>query len=60
MAITAKFDLDTRQLDAVNAFTNSVLDEDVYVYFPDGFHRRGWVLKLLRALYGLRLSPLLW
>jgi hypothetical protein len=60
MAITAKFDLDTRQLDAVNAFTNSILDEDVYVHFPDGFYRRGWVLKLLRALYGLRRSPLLW
>ena len=41
MAITAKFDLDTRQLDAVNAFTNSVLDEEVYVRFPDGYHRRG-------------------
>ncbi|KAJ6439138.1 peramine synthetase [Purpureocillium lavendulum] len=60
MAITAKFDLETRQLDAINAFTNSVLDEDVYVQFPDGYRRRGWVLKLLRALYGLRRSPLLW
>lgn len=60
MAITAKFDLETRQLDAVNAFTNIVLDEDVYVQFPDGYRRRGWVLKLLRALYGLRRSPLLW
>ncbi|PHH87415.1 hypothetical protein CDD83_8907 [Cordyceps sp. RAO-2017] len=60
MAITAKFDLETRQLDAVNAFTNSLLDEDVYVQFPDGYRRKGWVLKLLRALYGLRRSPLLW
>ncbi len=42
MAITAKFDLETRQLDAINAFTNSVLDEDVYVQFPDGYRRRGW------------------
>ncbi|KAJ6436596.1 hypothetical protein O9K51_10838 [Purpureocillium lavendulum] len=50
MAITAKFDMETRQLDAINAFTNSVLDEDVYVQFPDGYRRRGWVLKLLRAL----------
>lgn len=60
MAITAKFDLETRQLDAINAFTNSLLDEDVYVQFPDGYRRRGWVLRLLRALYGLRRSPLLW
>jgi len=60
MAITAKFDLETRQLDAVNAFTNSFLDEDIYVKFPDGYKRRGWSLKLIRALYGLRRSPLLW
>ncbi|KJZ68911.1 hypothetical protein HIM_11697 [Hirsutella minnesotensis 3608] len=60
MAITAKFDLETRQLDAVNAFTNSFLDEDVFVMFPDGYHRQGWTLKLIRALYGLRRSPLLW
>ncbi|KAK7583642.1 hypothetical protein V3481_012924 [Fusarium oxysporum f. sp. vasinfectum] len=60
MAITAKFDLETRQLDAVNAFTNSLIDEDIYVLFPDGYSRRGWILKLIRALYGLRRSPLLW
>jgi hypothetical protein len=60
MAITAKFDLETRQLDAVNAFTNSLIDEDIYVQFPDGYSRRGWILKLIRALYGLRRSPLLW
>ncbi|PHH86426.1 hypothetical protein CDD83_10268 [Cordyceps sp. RAO-2017] len=62
MAITAKFDLDTRQLDAVNAFTNALLDEDeeVYVLFPDGYYRQGWVLRLMRALYGLPRSPLLW
>ncbi|KJZ67918.1 hypothetical protein HIM_12693 [Hirsutella minnesotensis 3608] len=62
MAIAAKFDLETRQLDAVNAFTNSFLDDDeeVYVLFPDGYHRQGWVLRLIRALYGLRRSPLLW
>ncbi|KAM4064184.1 reverse transcriptase (RNA-dependent DNA polymerase) [Hirsutella rhossiliensis] len=62
MAITAKFDLETRQLDAVNAFTNALLDdeEEVYVLFPDGYYRQGWVLRLIRALYGLRRSPLLW
>ncbi|KAK2666816.1 Ribonuclease H superfamily, partial [Fusarium oxysporum f. sp. vasinfectum] len=54
------FDLETRQLDAVNAFTNSLIDEDIYVLFPDGYSRRGWILKLIRALYGLRRSPLLW
>lgn len=60
MAIAAKFDLEARQLDAVNAFTNSTLDESIYVQFPDGFKEAGWVIKLIRALYGLRRSPLLW
>lgn len=37
IAIAAKFDLEARQLDAVNAFTNSPLDEVVYIRYPDGF-----------------------
>ena len=60
MAICAKFDLETRQFDAVNAFTNSDLDKTVYCHMPKGFRRRGWCWKLLKALYGLRRSPLLW
>jgi len=60
MAICAKFDLETRQFDAVNAFTNSDLDETIYCEMPKGFKRRGWCWKLLKALYGLRRSPLLW
>ncbi|KAF5004723.1 hypothetical protein FDECE_8792 [Fusarium decemcellulare] len=31
IAITAKFDLETRQLNAINAFTNIFIDEDIYV-----------------------------
>ena len=60
MAITAAYDLEAFQLDAVNAFTNSELDETVYCAFPDGFQQDGKCLRLLRALYGLRRSPLLW
>ena len=37
MALTAKFDLETQQLDAVNAFTNSTLDEEIYVDWPPGY-----------------------
>lgn len=60
MAITAYFDLDTEQLDAVNAFTNSRIDEEVYVRCADGYKEQGKCWKLNRALYGLRRSPLLW
>jgi Reverse transcriptase (RNA-dependent DNA polymerase) len=52
--------LDIHQLDAVNAFTNSDLDEEVYIRFPDGFGNVGFCIRLLQALYGLRRSPLLW
>ncbi|PNH26380.1 hypothetical protein BJF96_g10296 [Verticillium dahliae] len=37
MAICAEFDLDTHQLDAVNAFPNAHLDETVYVWAPQGW-----------------------
>ncbi|POS82088.1 hypothetical protein EPUL_006735, partial [Erysiphe pulchra] len=59
-AIIAKFDLEARSLDAINAFTNADLDEVIYVYYPEGFKSPGFVLQLSKALYGLRRSPLLW
>jgi len=60
MAITAKFDLETVQMDVVNAFVNSKLDEVVYMRQPPGFEKGNTVLRLDKALYGLRRSPLLW
>jgi hypothetical protein len=60
MGITAAFDLEAYQLDAVSAFTNSKLDEIIYCEFPEGFARIGYCLLLLCGLYGLRRSPLLW
>src|SRR5437762_14067053 len=60
MAITAAFDLETWQFDAINAFTNSELDDLVYCKCPDGFKEAGKCLLLIRALYGLHKSPQLW
>lgn len=60
MAIVAAFQLEAFQVDAVNAFTNSKLDETVYSEPPDGFKQDWKALLLERALYGLRRSPLLW
>ena len=63
MAITAAFNLEAVQWDAVNAFTNSLLEGDpVYCECPEGFEDEepGKIWLLLRALYGLRTSPLLW
>ena len=60
MVLAARWDLEIRQLDAVNAFPNSELDEEVYIELPDGYKLLGKVGRLLRALYGLRWLPLLW
>ena len=60
MAIACYFDLEIFQYDAVNAFVNAKIDEDVFVRCPEGFEVEGKHLLLLRALYGLRRSPLLW
>ena len=60
MALAAAYDLEIVQLDAVNAFLNSRIDEETLVEYPEGFKKEGKVLQLLRALYGLRQSPRLW
>jgi len=59
MAIAARFDLDLLQFNTVNAFVNAKLDEEVFMRMPPGHRRFGTVLKLNKALYGLRRSSLL-
>ena len=64
MAITASFKLTAKLYDAVNAFTHSAMNEQIFVDYPEGIKRPANVenlcLRLLRALYGLKQSPLLW
>jgi len=60
LAMVAKFDLETLQVDAVNAFVHADLDEVVYTRMPPCYAQPSKVLKLNKALYGLRRSPLLW
>lgn len=48
-AIAAYFDLELQQLDAISAFTNSVLRRKLYVRLPDGFRQANKCLLLLRA-----------
>ena len=52
MAIAARFDLELLQYDAVNAFVNADLKQDIYMRMPPGFRKTGLILKLLKALYG--------
>jgi hypothetical protein len=60
MAIAAYFNLEVRQYDAVNAFTNARLATPVYCHQPEGFSNPDHLWELHRALYGLKTSPLLW
>ena len=59
-AIAARFDLELIQYDAVNAFVNAPLPYDVFMRMPPGYRKRGQILHLKKALYGLREAPLLW
>jgi Reverse transcriptase (RNA-dependent DNA polymerase) len=56
MAIAARFDLELIQYDAVNAFVNADLKQNIYMRMPPGYRKAGLILKLLKALYGLRVS----
>ena len=55
MAITVKFNLETTQIDIVNAFVYCDLDEVVYIKLPPRFNngKKNKVLRLRKALYGL-------
>jgi hypothetical protein len=61
MAIAVYFGLDIWQFDAINAFLNALIDEEVYIRFPEGFEGADNECSLLlRALYGLSLSRVRW
>jgi hypothetical protein len=60
MSICARFDLNAKQYDVTNAFVHAGLDRPVYMRMPPGYRMPGMVCQLNKALYGLRISPLLW
>jgi hypothetical protein len=60
LATVAKFDLETLQLDALNAFVYADIDEMVYIWMPPGYGKPNKVVQLNKALYSLRRSPILW
>ena len=57
MALAAAFNLEIIQIDAVNAFINANLDEDIYIPIPQAYMdmegKQGKALKLQKALYRL-------
>ena len=63
LALAANYGWKIYHLDVKSAFLNGELEEDVYVTQPEGFKVTGkenMVLKLKKALYGLRQAPRAW
>ena len=65
VALSIIYDLPIHQYDVSNAFLNSKMDRDVYMEWPPGYEnvlpkRKGTVIKLLKALYGLHQASRLW
>ena len=60
LAIAARRNMELRQYDVPQAFTQAELKENVYMEMPEGFEQEGMVCHLLRSLYGLKQSPRNW
>jgi len=62
LAVAAAEDLELHSMDIKTAFLNGVLEDDVYIDQPPGYHEGGsrTVAHLRRALYGLHQSPRAW
>jgi hypothetical protein len=63
IALAAQESWKLHHMDVKSAFLNGELEEEVYVKQPPGFVKRGEehkVLKLHKALYGLRQAPRAW
>jgi hypothetical protein len=59
LAIAARFNLELKQFNVTNAFIHALINRIVYIRMPKGYSVLGTVLKLNKALYSLRISPLL-
>lgn len=61
LSVAAAENLEIRHYDIKNAFTEAVMKEEVYMKPPQGVPvKSGFVLKVLRSLYGLKQSARDW
>ncbi|KAI8424616.1 hypothetical protein MSG28_003049 [Choristoneura fumiferana] len=62
-ALAVRLGFDISHLDVTTAFLNGFLEETIYMQIPEGFvggNTDGKVLKLKRAIYGLKQSSRAW
>ena len=61
LAIMNTLDWEIEIMDVKGSYLHSMLEEEIYMCQPDGFDDGSeWVLKLRRALYGLKQSVRTW
>ena len=62
LSLAAERDWELGQLDIETAYLHGVVDRDIYMERPDGYHdgNSGLVCKLNKTLYGLSQSPKAW
>lgn len=61
LAIAVRLDLQIDQMDAVTAFLQGDLEEEIYMHQPEGYEDgSSRVCLLLRSLYGLKQSSRIW
>lgn len=60
MSMAAKYDLDIEQMDAVSAFLQGEVEEEIYVQQPPEFRIGNKVCKLRKAMYGLKQASRQW
>ncbi len=60
-AVAAERDYELDQMDAVTAFLNAPLEEQLYMRVPQGYPAPpGSVLRIAKSIYGLRQAPRCW
>lgn len=61
-ALAVQLDMDITHLDVTTAFLNGYLKENIFMHLPEGFPvcQPNKVLKLKKAVYGLKQSSLAW
>jgi hypothetical protein len=58
LALAAVHDYEIKQMDVRTAFLHGELEEDVFIYAPEGSgYPEGSILKLDKSLYGLKQAP---
>ena len=60
LALAAQRELEIDQMDAISAFLQGDIDEEIYIKQPEGFQDGNKVLCLKKSIYGLKQSSRMW